>query len=326
VGCLLLYPDGTVQHRGVYVAYAEPYPICPFHAGRTRPPDPEERPAFLSAVTAACMLARRQALEEVGGFDESYRNGYEDVDMCFAMRERGWLIAYTPEARVIHFESQTPGRHKDFLANEDQLHRRWLGRFKAFDFDRRKAARRTFPDALRPRLSLIVPTCDSLAFIARCLEDAALNLATGDEIVVADSGSRDSTLNFVSLFGLEHPGLVRTLRTSPDDGLAGAIREGVRTAAHDLIVVLPGPATMSESFLDGIWTAAARSPAELAAVPLNGAVAVAGPARRVRAITDTHAAALLQGDASAVVRYAAGAGAGGGRARSLMSGLPRHGP
>jgi hypothetical protein len=53
-------------------------------------------------VSGSCLLARREALDAVGGFDEGFFLYEEDVDLCLRLRRAGWSILYTPAAEVIH--------------------------------------------------------------------------------------------------------------------------------------------------------------------------------------------------------------------------------
>jgi GT2 family glycosyltransferase len=53
-------------------------------------------------LSGACMLARRSALEAVGGFDERYFLYWEDADLCRRLRARGYDVRYVPEATAIH--------------------------------------------------------------------------------------------------------------------------------------------------------------------------------------------------------------------------------
>lgn len=53
-------------------------------------------------VSGSCLLARRSALEAVGGFDESFFLYEEDVDLCARARAAGWRIVFTPAATVRH--------------------------------------------------------------------------------------------------------------------------------------------------------------------------------------------------------------------------------
>ena len=53
-------------------------------------------------LSGACLMARRKALEEVGGFDENYFLYFEDIDLCYRIREKGWTLQYCPEAHILH--------------------------------------------------------------------------------------------------------------------------------------------------------------------------------------------------------------------------------
>jgi GT2 family glycosyltransferase len=48
------------------------------------------------------MLARRAAVEQVGGMDEAFFMFNEDVDWCRCMRQAGWAVSYVPAAVVVH--------------------------------------------------------------------------------------------------------------------------------------------------------------------------------------------------------------------------------
>src|SRR5262249_43297152 len=108
VGSRLLYPESRlIQHAGV--AFDSP---TPFHLWRRVPADwpPANVQCDVGAVTAACMLVRRSVFSELGGFDESYLNGFEDIDFCLRLGERGHRIVYCPRSVVLHYESMTEGR------------------------------------------------------------------------------------------------------------------------------------------------------------------------------------------------------------------------
>jgi GT2 family glycosyltransferase len=122
VGAKLLFPDETVQHAGVVVgmhgsarhAFEGLGRHDPGHFGR----------AILthevSAVTAACMLVRREVFERVRGFDEVvFPIDFSDTDLCLRIGEIGYRVVFTPHAELIHHESATRGR----LADPDEAHR-----------------------------------------------------------------------------------------------------------------------------------------------------------------------------------------------------------
>jgi GT2 family glycosyltransferase len=113
VGARLLYPDDTIQHAGVVVGVGG----VAEHAFRGLP---AEDPGVCrqlqvtrnySAVTAACMLTRRDVFDEVGGFDEEQLPvTYNDVDFCLKLRRAGYRVVYTPFAKLYHHESGTRRR------------------------------------------------------------------------------------------------------------------------------------------------------------------------------------------------------------------------
>jgi GT2 family glycosyltransferase/radical SAM superfamily enzyme YgiQ (UPF0313 family)/Flp pilus assembly protein TadD len=124
VGSKLLYEDGTIQHAGVVFSKIV---FTPYHIYRQLPGDHPvvNRRREFQCVTAACTLIRREAFETAGGFDEGYRNSFEDVDLCLKIREQGWRIVYQPKSVLYHLESQSPGRKAHDDENAKRLLERW---------------------------------------------------------------------------------------------------------------------------------------------------------------------------------------------------------
>jgi GT2 family glycosyltransferase len=127
VGARLLYPDDTIQHAGVVLGVNQIAQHAFHHF-------PAEHPGVCrqlqvtrnySAVTGACLLTRRGVFLEVGGFDEERLPvAYNDVDLCLKMRRAGYLIVYTPFARLYHDESASD--HRGVEPREtDVIRERW---------------------------------------------------------------------------------------------------------------------------------------------------------------------------------------------------------
>ncbi|BCA54777.1 hypothetical protein W02_19170 [Nitrospira sp. KM1] len=134
VGSKLLYADGTIQHAGVIFLREQ---LSPYHIYRLAPADHpavNQRREF-QAVTAACLLIRRNLFEQVGGFDERFRNGFEDVDLCLKVKAAGSVIVYQPQSVLYHLESQTPGRKQFEEENGRLLTERWGGQWWSADED-----------------------------------------------------------------------------------------------------------------------------------------------------------------------------------------------
>ena len=58
-------------------------------------------------VTGACLLVRREVLDEVGALDENMFMFYEDLDWCMRIRAAGWKIFYVPQSRICHLGGQS---------------------------------------------------------------------------------------------------------------------------------------------------------------------------------------------------------------------------
>jgi GT2 family glycosyltransferase len=111
VGAKLLYADGRVQHAGVVIGIGG----MAGHAFRNFEASADGYFNFLrtannySAVTAACLMTRRQVFEELGGFDEGLAIAYNDVDLCLRMGEAGYRCIYLPYVELRHYESKSRG-------------------------------------------------------------------------------------------------------------------------------------------------------------------------------------------------------------------------
>jgi GT2 family glycosyltransferase/tetratricopeptide (TPR) repeat protein len=124
VGSKLLYPDDTIQHAGVVFSRQLQMPYHLFNGVPESLPAVNTRKEF-QVVTAACILVRKETFEQVGGFDEGFVNGFEDVDLCLRIRQMGKKVVYQPKSCLYHLESQTSGRKNHEDANAMRLFTRW---------------------------------------------------------------------------------------------------------------------------------------------------------------------------------------------------------
>jgi N-acetylglucosaminyl-diphospho-decaprenol L-rhamnosyltransferase len=80
-------------------------------------------------VSGSFMVMRRQAFDELGGFDEAYFMYGEDVDLCWRAHMAGWGVAYVPSATVTHRGGLTTGRTPyRMLASHHRSALRFAGR------------------------------------------------------------------------------------------------------------------------------------------------------------------------------------------------------
>ncbi len=112
VGARLLFPDGTIQHAGVTVGFGG---VAGHFMRYTHPGEGRNASRVLdaqefTAVTAACMVMRREVFLEVGGLEEEgLPVAFNDVDLCLKLRAHGYRNRYTPYALLFHHESATRG-------------------------------------------------------------------------------------------------------------------------------------------------------------------------------------------------------------------------
>ncbi len=111
VGARLYYEDNTIQHAGVVIGFGG-------IAGHCFVQQPRGYTGYChriicaqdySAVTAACMMVKRKAFEEVGGLSSDLAVAFNDIDFCLKLGRAGYLIVYNPYAELYHYESKSRG-------------------------------------------------------------------------------------------------------------------------------------------------------------------------------------------------------------------------
>jgi GT2 family glycosyltransferase len=107
VGARLLYSNQTIQHGGVFYSGRGNFD----HRYRFLPAN--HPPALIvedvNAVTGALLLIRKDLFQDVGLLSEAYYIAYEDIDLCYRAKQKGWRIIYCGAASAIHLEGQTRG-------------------------------------------------------------------------------------------------------------------------------------------------------------------------------------------------------------------------
>ena len=108
VGARLLYPNGLIQHGGVFFSLrARSW----WHRFQYAPAElPEALAPTCCPVTAALQLVRHETLAAVGLYDEGFRMAYEDVDYCLRVFAAGLECVYEPAAVAVHAEQLFRGR------------------------------------------------------------------------------------------------------------------------------------------------------------------------------------------------------------------------
>ena len=113
VGCMLYYPDYTIQHAGVVLGLGAHRTAGHSHYGMAK-----ENLGYMgrlcyaqnvSAVTGACLMVKRALFDKVNGLNEDLAIALNDVDFCLKLRNEGLLNVFTPFAELFHYESVSRG-------------------------------------------------------------------------------------------------------------------------------------------------------------------------------------------------------------------------
>jgi GT2 family glycosyltransferase len=126
-GARLVYPDDLIQHCGVRF---DDGPRGCYHEYHRWPSASVSRAVRdFQAVTAAALVIDGNLFESLGGFDEAFPFGYEDVDLCLRARQAGAAITCSQAVDSIHFSAmsnQEPSRQD---ASRAVFFERWANRF-----------------------------------------------------------------------------------------------------------------------------------------------------------------------------------------------------
>ena len=141
VGARLYYGDDTIQHAGVIIGFGS-------IAGHAFVQQPRANTGYChriicaqdySAVTAACMMVRKDVFEEVGGLSTDLAVAFNDVDFCLKVRSAGYLVVYNPYCELYHYESKsrgledTPEKIERFGREIATVEKHWPGIFSTPD-------------------------------------------------------------------------------------------------------------------------------------------------------------------------------------------------
>jgi GT2 family glycosyltransferase/tetratricopeptide (TPR) repeat protein len=247
-GAKMLFPDGTVQHAGVLTAVDKinEHAICPFHIAY-KMPDNYKLSHILKvpAVTGACMMVPAQLYRELGGMDESYWNGYEDVDLCFKILEAGFDVYFQPQSVVIHHESQSgPQRHICDNQNIALLNSKWQDTITC------QFVRKT-PSNLEPNndVTITIVTYNSAATIVACIKSLQRTLRCNDEVIIVDNASRDDTANLV-LSQISHDSRFKFISNPANIGYAAAASQGAKAGCKPYIVFLNPDTLVADHWIE----------------------------------------------------------------------------
>jgi GT2 family glycosyltransferase len=126
VGARLVNSDDTIEHAGIVLG-VNGIAQSAFRGFPAEDPGVNRQLQMTrnySAVSGACLLVRREVFQQIGGFDEQLSGVLGDVDLCLKMRDAGYLIVYTPLAKLRW--SPSPSELID-PSSELIIRQRWSG-------------------------------------------------------------------------------------------------------------------------------------------------------------------------------------------------------
>jgi len=170
VGGFLINPDGSeqgggrraiptpwrafVRAFGLYrLAIYWPQLFFDFHLDKQPLP---QSPVEVEAISGALMLVRREAIDDVGSWDENYFLHCEDLDWCMRFKQKNWKIVFVPDAPVTHFQGTCSRSRPFFVAwHKHKGMRRFYRKFFQHQYPRALMGLVTFAIWLRFGITVI---------------------------------------------------------------------------------------------------------------------------------------------------------------------------
>lgn len=277
VGSKLLFADNTVQHAGVAIIRDLQYgdPLVARHLNyKSHKDNPEVNQVMeYQALTAACLLLRKSAFEEVKGFDEEYWNGYEDIDLCFKLREKGYKLVYQPNSIVYHHESQSgPERFTKVNNNIKLLHQKWLNKIiPDFEISKDGKIEQNFPSQIKPYslkelsiknkllCSIVVPTFNQFNFTKEFLKSLLSKTNNNFEIIIVDNASSDNTIEYLNSLS-EKEVRIKRVQNNENLGFPIAVNQGIKKAKGNFILIANNDIVLTNNWLERMIEVAESDP------------------------------------------------------------------
>ncbi|HMA62445.1 MAG TPA: glycosyltransferase [bacterium] len=272
VGSKLLFPDNTIQHAGViieknnktkidvvgrHIYYKRPAYFHEANQMRTYP-----------ALTAASLMIRSKNFWNAEGFDESYWNGYEDIDLCFNIGRQGGKLVYQPSSVLIHYESQSgPERFSKINENVALLQKKWkdkiqhdavvnqegkielvddnnIGKYNIPNQDSPKKKSKN----KKPLVSIVILTWNALEYTKKCFNSIHKNTSVPYEIIFVDNNSSDGTQEYLKK-AKSSKSNIKIILNEKNNGFAAGNNQGMQKSEGEYIVLLNNDVLVSRGWL-----------------------------------------------------------------------------
>lgn len=120
----VVYPGCSIQHDGIKFNWTKTG-IIPYNIGKYQSPlfgDSKKEAVSVPAVTAACLLTDKKLFDSLGGFDENYKFGREDVDYCLKVKKQGKEILVSRKSLLFHREFSSQIKQKKTVIKKSRIY------------------------------------------------------------------------------------------------------------------------------------------------------------------------------------------------------------
>jgi len=285
VGNKQLFTDGTVRHAGLALVredrqegqVLDARPVLYRKSADTKAAN---QPQIMRALSASCLMVRNDAFFAAVGFDEGYRDDYEDVDLCLKLEDAGWRLVYRPESVVVsHEPPRERGDRNVRREDRDRLDRRWRDRispdyYMSLEGEARPAEDFSIRCYAPPRIrfevtdpgpraestaSVIVPTRDTLEYTRQCVEALLEHTDPRHEIILVDNASSDGTVEWLGQLCAREE-RCRVVYNQENLGFAGACNIGLAWAHGAYMVLLQSDVVVTAGWLEKLIACADAHP------------------------------------------------------------------
>lgn len=242
------------QKVGLHLGGAE-LPGDPAEAARLVAERNAGRTVETKLLIGFCLAMRRDLVERHGGLDEDLFLGNDDLEYSLRLRRLGYRLLVAADAFVVHLGQRSfrslPSEERARLVQEstDALQRKLEAEYGAgrvpapmelwgVDWFRPTGA---------PRVSIVVPVWNNLAYTRLCLGSVAQHTPAPHEVIVVDNGSNDGTPEWLAA----RPG-VRVIRNAENRGFAAATNQGLLASRGEHSVLLNNDVVVTPEWLDGL--------------------------------------------------------------------------
>ena len=249
VGGKILDFNGLIQEAGGLVNKRGDCEIL----GSSKKPD---HPNFsyiriVDHCTAACLLVRKKAFNEVGGFDDRYSPAYyEDVDLNMSLRNAGYAIYYQPKSIVYHNQhtsSSIEEINSLSIRNKIRFRIKWKKELEQLYKSSENSHSQDDASLNDKKISVVIPVYNGGEYLKKCLQSIKEQTLPAYEIIVVNNNSTDDTKNIIETFSEDSKKFVYIFEARRTRGAAR--NAGLKIASGNIIAMTDADCIVPKNWL-----------------------------------------------------------------------------